>query len=104
MKAAKNIDLFPFTSSQFALRFGMPLKGSVVLIRWPVVIICAYLLLYPSSYVIPQSLLHTLILFYIGSNVALYFVSDERFASPSVYYPIIIWTQSSLLCLLSSTA
>jgi hypothetical protein len=35
MKAAKNIDLFPFTSSQFAVRFGMPVKGSVVLIRWP---------------------------------------------------------------------
>jgi signal transduction histidine kinase len=90
MKAGKTIDLFPFTSSQFAVRFGMPVKASVVLIRWPVVIICAYLLLYPSSQVIPQSLLHTLILFYIGSNVALYFVSEQRFACRSFYYPIII--------------
>ena len=90
MKAAKTIDLFPFTSSQFAVRFGMPVKASVVLIRWPVVIICAYLLLYPSSHVIPQSVLHTLILFYIASNVVLYFVSEERFAYPSFYYPIII--------------
>jgi hypothetical protein len=28
--------------------------------------------------------------FYIASNVVLYFVSEERFASPSFYYPIII--------------
>ena len=90
MKASKTIDLFPFTSSQFAVRFGMPVKASVVLIRWPVVIICAYLLLYPSSHVIPQSVLHALILFYIASNVVLYFVSEERFASPYFYYPIII--------------
>jgi signal transduction histidine kinase len=90
MKAAKTIDLFPFTSSQFAVRFGMPVKTSVVLIRWPVVIICSYLLLYPSSHVIPQSVLHSLILVYIASNVVLYFVSEDRFASPSFYYPIII--------------
>lgn len=90
MKAANTISLFPFNSSQFAVRFAMPIKASVVLIRWPVVIICSYLLLYPSSHVIPQSLLHTLILAYIASNVALYFVSEERFLSPSFYYPIII--------------
>jgi signal transduction histidine kinase len=90
MKSAQTIDLFPFTSSQFPVRFGMPVKTSVVLIRWPVVIICSYLLLYPSSHVIPQSVLHSLILVYIASNVVLYFVNEDHFASPSFYYPIII--------------
>jgi signal transduction histidine kinase len=91
MKAANTIGLFPFNSSpQFPVRFAMPIKASVVLIRWPVVIICSYLLLYPSSHVIPQSLLHAFILAYIASNVALYFVSEDRFLSPSFYYPIII--------------
>ena len=90
MKAAKTIGLFPFSSSQLAVGFAMPIKASVVLIRWPVVIICSYLLLYPSSHVIPQSVLHGLILAYIASNVVLYFVSEERFLSPSFYYPIVI--------------
>jgi signal transduction histidine kinase len=90
MKAAKTISLFPFTSSQFAVRFGMPIKASVVLIRWPVVIICSYLLLYPSSHVIPQSVLHAFILAYVASNVALYFVDEDRFLSPAFYYPIVV--------------
>ena len=90
MKAAKTIGLFPFSSSQFPVRFAMSIKASVVLVRWPVVIICSYLLLYPSSHVIPQSVLHGFILAYIASNVVLYFVSDERFLSPSFYYPIVI--------------
>jgi signal transduction histidine kinase len=90
MKTAKTIGLFPFSSSQLAVGFAMPIKASVVLIRWPVVIICSYLLLYPSSHVIPQSVLHGLILAYIASNVVLYFVSEERFLSPSFYYPIVI--------------
>jgi signal transduction histidine kinase len=90
MKAAKTISLFPFTSSQFAVRFGMPIKASVVLIRWPVVIICSYLLLYPSSHVIPRSVLHAFILAYVASNVALYFVDEDRFLSPAFYYPIVV--------------
>src|SRR6266446_1711768 len=90
MKAAKTISLFPFTSSQFAVRLGMPIKASVVLIRWPVVIICSYLLLYPSSHVLPQLVLHTFILAYVASNVALYFVDEDRFLSPAFYYPIVV--------------
>ncbi len=90
MKAEKTIGLFPFTSSQFTVRFGMPIKASVVLIRWPVVIICSYLLLYPSSHVIPPWVLHAFILAYVASNVALYFVDEDRFLSPAFYYPIVV--------------
>ena len=90
MKAGKTIDLFPFASSRLVVRFGMPIKASVVLIRWPVVIICSYLLLYPSSQVLPPAVLNALVLVYIASNVALYFVGEDRFLSPSFYYPIVI--------------
>jgi len=90
MKAAKTNGFFPFTSSQLAVRLGMPIKTSVVLIRWPVVIICSYLLLYTSSHVIPQSFLYTFILAYVASNVALYFLGEDRFLSPAFYYPIVI--------------
>jgi signal transduction histidine kinase len=90
MNAAKTVDLFPFISSPLAVRFGMPIKAGVVLIRWPVVIICSYLLLYPALQFVPQSILHGFVLLYIASNVALYFVGEERFFSPHFYYPIVI--------------
>lgn len=90
MATARTINLFPFTSSKLAERFGMPLKPSVILIRWPVVIICSYLLLYPSVESFPAAFFYAFILFYIASNVALYFVKEERFASWSFYYPLVI--------------
>jgi len=90
MKTATTIDLFPFASSPAATGFGMPIKASVILIRWPVVIICSYLLLYPLQQLFPESLLHLFILFYIGSNVGLYFVKEKQFASASFYSPLVV--------------
>ncbi|HEX2227885.1 MAG TPA: HAMP domain-containing sensor histidine kinase [Candidatus Binatia bacterium] len=90
MAAGRHINLLPFTSSRIAQRFGFPLKLSVILIRWPVVIICAYLLLYPSLDLVPQWFSYTAILLYIASNVGLYFFAEERFASWSFYYPLVI--------------
>jgi signal transduction histidine kinase len=90
MKAAKGIQLFSFNSAQSTARLGMPIKASVVLIRWPVVIVCAYLLLYPSFQNIPQPVLYAFILVYVASNVVLYFVADKYFSSPSFYYPIVV--------------
>jgi signal transduction histidine kinase len=83
------VDLFPFASSR-GVRFGMPTKPSVILVRWPVVIICSYLLLYPSVHLVPAFVLNVFILLYVASNVALYFVNDEVFASPSFYSPLVI--------------
>ena len=90
MAAARQINLLPFTSSSVERRFGFPLKLSVILIRWPVVIICTYLLLYPSLDRVPVWFSYGAILFYIASNVSLYFFAEERFASWSFYYPLVI--------------
>jgi signal transduction histidine kinase len=90
MATAKTINLFPFTSAKLTERFGMPLKPSVILIRWPVVIICSYLLLYPSVEYLPAAFFYAFILLYIFSNVALYFLNEERFASWSFYYPLVV--------------
>jgi signal transduction histidine kinase len=90
MKSAKDIHLFSFDSSQPSARLGMPVKATVVLIRWPVVIVCAYLLLYPSFHYIPPPVLYGFILVYVASNVALYFIGEEHFSSPSFYYPIVV--------------
>lgn len=90
MKTATTIDLFPFASSPAATGLGMPIKASVILIRWPVVIICSYLLLYPLDHLFPDSLLHFFIFSYIGSNVGLYFVNEKQFASASFYSPLVL--------------
>jgi signal transduction histidine kinase len=86
----RTINILPFTSSNVTQRFGFPLKFSVILIRWPVVIICAYLLLYPSIDRVPVWFSYGAVLVYIASNVALYFLPEDRFATWSFYYPLVI--------------
>ena len=90
MATVRHINLVPFTSSNVTRRFGFPLKLSVILIRWPVVIICTYLLLYPSLDRVPVWFSYAAIVLYIASNVGLYFFAEERFASWSFYYPLVI--------------
>jgi signal transduction histidine kinase len=90
METDSTIDLFPFAPSPAPTSFGMPVKASVILIRWPVVIICSYLLLYPLKPLLPASLLHLFILFYIGSNVGLYFIAEKQFSSASFYSPLVV--------------
>ena len=90
IKAQKTGDFLPFNSSHAAARLGLPLKPSIILIRWPVVIIASYLLLYPSTRYLPESFFHAFILLYVISNVALYFLDDPWFGSWSFYYPLVI--------------
>jgi len=89
MVSAHNIDLVPFNSTA-ALGFGLSLKPSVILIRWPVVILCTYLLLYPSAEIVPAWISYSAVMFYILSNVALYFLPGDRFATWSFYYPLVV--------------
>jgi signal transduction histidine kinase len=90
IKSTPATDLFPFASSRFGAHLAMPTKPSVILIRWPVVIICSYLLLYPSVELVPPWVLNFFILVYIASNIALYFVHEKRFASSSFYSPLVV--------------
>jgi signal transduction histidine kinase len=90
LASARRINVLPFTSPNVSQRFGFPLKLSVILIRWPVVIICTYLLLYPSMGRVPIWFSYGAILLYILSNLGLYFLSEDRFASWSFYYPLVI--------------
>lgn len=84
------IDFFPFATSRVGTHLGMPTKPSVILVRWPVVIICSYLLLYPSVELAPPLVTNAFIFFYLASNVALYFVKEDRFAESSFYSPLVI--------------
>lgn len=89
MTTTHTVDLFPLTTAPFH-GSGLSLKPSVILIRWPVVIICTYLLLYPIVDSVPAWLSYGAVVAYLASNIALYFVSAERFASWSFYYPLVV--------------
>ena len=90
MVSAKSIDLFPFNTTTAAQGIGLSLKPSVILIRWPVVILCTYLLLYPVVDLVPLWISYSAVLAYIASNVGLYFLPGDRFPSWSFYYPLVV--------------
>lgn len=90
MASATSIDLLPFNSTITTEKFGLSLKPSVILIRWPVVILCTYLLLYPVVNVVPLWMSYSAVLVYLASNVALYLLPGDRFPSWSFYYPLVV--------------
>jgi len=89
MKPKDTLTLFSLDPPQVA-HFRLSLKPSVILIRWPVVIICSYFFLNPSAEYVPESFLQAFVVLYVLSNVALYFLDEHWFASWSFYYPLII--------------
>ncbi len=90
MELANSIELFRLSSAGVPARFGIPLKPSIILIRWPVVIICSYLLIYPATRHIPESFFHVFLILYVASNVGLHFLDDKWFVSWAFYYPLVI--------------
>ena len=73
-----------------------PEKSVVIRLRWPLILLSSYLLLYSDG----PSLLAVkgvwFIYFYIFSNAALYFIDDELFRSPYFYVPLVVF---DTLCL-----
>lgn len=58
---------------------GLSTKSSVILIRWPVVLISASLILFRSRSLLGGGLFDALIVLYALSNAALYFVQESAF-------------------------
>lgn len=69
---ASGQSLLPATS-------GMSTKGSVILIRWPVVLISASLILFRTRVLPVGAVFDALIVLYALSNAALYFVEESAF-------------------------
>jgi len=90
MEIPKPIDFDPSIASRAATHFGLPLKASIILLRWPVVLICSYLLLFPSGKYLPAMILNTFVVLFVVSNVAINFLDDSWFTSWSFYYPLVI--------------
>jgi signal transduction histidine kinase len=90
MEIPKPIDFNPSVASRVATHFGLPLKASIILLRWPVVLICSYLLLFPSGEYLSAAILNTFVVLFVISNVAINFLDDSLFTSWSFYYPLVI--------------
>lgn len=66
-------------------------KGTVIQLRWPLVILCSYLLLYtPASWLTPTQI-QFVVVFYLLTNTTLYFVGDEYFDTPHFYGPLLLF-------------
>ena len=66
-------------------------KKTVIQLRGPLVILCAYLLLYaPNSWLTPAETSAVLI-FYLVTNATLYFVADDFFDSAYFYGPLLFF-------------
>lgn len=70
--------------------FTLPIKSTIVLIRWPVVIISCYLVLYRTEELLPNYIFEALVLLYIASNLALYFVRENYFHQPAFYASVVL--------------
>ena len=75
-------------------------KDMVIRLRWPLVILSSYLLYYAESPSLTPVQLHALLMLYLLSHAALYFVADERFASPYFCAPLLLFDTLVLLVVL----
>lgn len=66
-------------------------KRTVIQLRWPLVILCSYLLLYaPASWLAPNQT-NAILIFYLLTNATLYFVADDVFDLPYFYGPLLLF-------------
>lgn len=71
--------------------FEVSRKSTVIGLRWPVVIVCAYLLLYSPSPWLSPTTSHFLLLLYILSNAVLQRLDERLFDSPFFYIPLVLF-------------
>ena len=81
--------------------FDAAKKTTVIQLRWPLVILCAYLLLYSPVIWLTPIQIDALLIFYLLSNATLYFVADEYFDSPYFYGPLLVFDTAFLAIVLA---
>jgi signal transduction histidine kinase len=76
-------------------------KRTVIQLRWPLVILCCYLLLYaPNSWLTPAQT-NAILIFYLLTNATLYFVADDFFDSAYFYGPLLFFDTGFLIIALT---
>src|SRR4030042_4329249 len=65
-------------------------KKVILLLRWTVIIVVAYLILFGKGRVADQRLSQLLIIGYILSNLLLAFLPKAWFSNPKFFYPLVL--------------
>ena len=78
-------------------------KRTVIQVRWPLVILCSYLLLYAPNSWLTGAQTNAVLIFYLLSNATLYFVADDFFDSPYFYGPLLFFDTVFLAISLTAT-
>src|SRR2546430_6353625 len=76
--------------------FDAAKKTTVIQLRWPLVILCSYLLLYSPAAWLDEGQIQAILVFYLLTNATLYFVADESFDSPYFYGPLLFFDTAFL--------
>src|SRR3990172_5948825 len=71
--------------------FEVAKKTTVIQLRWPLVILCSYLLLYSPGLWLIATQIQFVVVFYLLTNTTLYFVGDEFFDTPHFYGPLLLF-------------
>ncbi len=71
--------------------FEAPKKVTVIRLRWLIVIVTSYLLLFMQTGWLSTGLVNGVILVYVSTNIALYFIDERRFESSYFYSPLVIF-------------
>ena len=71
-------------------------KNTVIQLRWPLIILSCYLLLYSPADWLYRSPIQAMVVFYLLTNVTLYFVAEDYFNRPSFYGPLLLFDTFSL--------
>jgi signal transduction histidine kinase len=66
-------------------------KRTVIQLRWPLVILCSYLLLYAPNSWLTTAQTNAILIFYLLTNATLYFVADDFFDSAYFYGPLLFF-------------
>jgi len=90
MAYSDTIELFPFGNEDIKRGSVAPTKSTVILIRWTVVIICAYLIIYRAESTISGDLLNLLVCLYMATNLALYSIKEEMFRRPAFHSSLLV--------------
>jgi diguanylate cyclase (GGDEF)-like protein len=76
--------------------FDAPKKPTIIRLRWLVVTIASYVLLYSQEALLPQDIIHGFMLFHILTNVSLYAVDARRFESLRFVAPLVVFDTTAL--------
>jgi signal transduction histidine kinase len=83
----------------------IPIKRTVILIRWPVVLVCSYLLIYSNLKILFPTAVVLLPLLFVASNILLYYLQEEYLSRTRVLSALVLFDTLVLtLCLVAHGA